>query len=232
MDATDQAARKMMDNVVHAEVPAYRKSEISVNSFPVELEKAQNKISPMKPQVEGSFYSDIAGALMKTGGKLDVALGGDGYFVVVGPWGEGYTRDGRFKLDKDGRLLTVAGNFPVMGESGPIVVTPGADVEFSQNGEVKIGGVVSDSLQVMVPEHKEALESINGVIFKRKNSSDTILNVDNPRVIQGYVESSNVKVIEEMMNMMLLEKSNTTITEFIRTHDGNLSRAIEMGRVN
>ena len=232
LDVTDQMARKLIDNVVHAEVPAYRKSEVITNSFPLELDKAMNKKSPMKPQVEDSFYSDAAGALSKTGGKLDVALGSDGFFVISGPWGEGYTRDGRFKLDKDGRLLTVAGNFPVMGQGGPVIITPGAEVEFTQSGEIKVGGIIVDSLQVVSSDKKNALESINGAIFKRKSVNDVMLNVENPRIIQGYVETSNISVIDETMKQMMLEKTNSVITEFVRTRGSDLTKAIDMGRVN
>jgi flagellar basal body rod protein FlgG len=194
------------------------------------LEEASRKIAPEKPQVEGSFYSHIQGALIKTDNKLDLALGGDGYFVVAGPWGEGYTRDGRFRLDNEGRLLSVAGNFPVLGKMGPIVVTPGAEVEFTQDGKVKVDKVEVDQVRVVMPEQKDALESLNGSIFQRKDPRIVLQEIENPRIIQGYVETSNVNVIDQMMEMIYLERTYNLDAKIIATRDANLSRALELGR--
>jgi len=230
LESTDQKVRKLMDNLVNSEVPGYKKSEAVVRGFPLALDAANQKLNLTKPQVEDSFYNTIQGALVKTGNPLDCALGSDGYFVVAGPWGDGYTRDGRFQLDNEGRLLTVAGNFPVMGKGGPIMVTPGAQVEIDQLGEVKIEGVVVDQLLVSRPERQDALESLNGSIFKKRDNMSTLLTIDNPRIVQGYVETSNVNVIEEMMEMIYLERAYNLDTKIVTMRDASLTRAMELGK--
>jgi flagellar basal body rod protein FlgG len=230
LESTDQRVRKLMDNVVNSEVPGYQRSEVVITGFPLALDQANQKISSVKPQVEGSFYSNIQGGLVKTGGKLDLALASDGYFVVAGPWGEGYTRDGRFKLDKDGRVLTVAGNYPVLGQAGPLVVSPGADVEFSQSGELKIDGTMVDRIRVVQPENQGALDSLNGSIFKKSDNYSVVREVDTPRVIQGYVETSNVNVVDQMMEMIAMERTYSLDTKVIQTRDSNLAKALTLSQ--
>jgi flagellar basal body rod protein FlgG len=232
LDTTDQRVRKLMDNIVNSEVPGYKKSDAVVRGFPFELDAANFRLSSVKPEVEDTFYSDIQGALIKTDGKLDLALGSEGYFVLLGNWGEGYTRDGRFRLDTDGRLLSVAGNFPVMGQNGPIIVPSGAQVEFTQSGEVRADGVVMDTLRVVQPEQKNSLEALSGSLFKKKDAGAVLIEVDTPRVIQGYVEASNASVIDQMMEMILLERMYNINTKIVSSRDANLSRAMELGRAS
>ncbi|MCU0641380.1 MAG: flagellar hook basal-body protein [Candidatus Margulisbacteria bacterium] len=230
LESTDQQVKKLMDNLVNAEVPGYKRSEVVVKGFPAALESASQKFQPVKPQADTTFYSELPGALIKTGGALDVAIGSAGYFVVSGQWGEGYTRDGRFKLDNDGRLLTVAGNYPVQGEMGPIIVTPGTVVEINQEGDVLVDQVKVDRLKLVQPEQPGGLEQLSGSLFKRQDGTVVMQPIDNPRVIQGYVESSNVNPVDAMMQMIVLERQYSLNGKVVSTRDGNLGRAMELGR--
>lgn len=230
LESSDQRVRKLMDNMVNSEVPGYKKSEAIIRGFPLELEAATQRISSVKPQIDGTFYNHIQGALIKTDNKFDLALGSDGYFVLAGPWGEGYTRDGRFRLDQDGRLLTVAGNYPVLGENGPIIVSQGADVEVNQTGEIKVDGMVIDRIRVANPEDQDSLISLNGSIFKRKDAYSVMQEIEAPRIIQGYVEASNVNIIEQMVEMVALERTYKINAETIKTRGEMLTRAMELGR--
>ena len=232
LDSTDQRVRKLMDNIVNSEVPGYKKSDVVITAFPQLLEQASQKIATMKPQADSTYYNHLNGALVKTGNQLDLALGSDGFFVVNGSWGEGYTRDGRFLLDNEGRLLSMVGNYPVSGQNGAIVVTPGSKVEFSQQGDVIVDGSVVDRIRVIDTENKQNLVSINGSFFKVSSNAVNISEVADPRVIQGYVEASNVNIVDSMMEMIYLERQYNINTKVVSTRDGMLGKAMELGKTN
>lgn len=231
LESAEERVRKLMDNIVGSEVPGYKKSEVIVRGFELELDQAEKKLGLVRPQVEDSFINTSPGTLQRTGNKTDLALGEDGYFVISGPWGEGYTRDGRFQVDKFGQLLTVAGNYPVLGQGGPIMVPPGSEVEFSEKGEVQVNGVVADQLMIVKPDSQGELENLNGSIFKKNNPASIFLSIDAPRVIQGYLETSNSEIVEQMMQMIEGERYYNLNTKLINSRDQNLARAMDLGKV-
>ena len=184
----------------------------------------------MRPQVESGYYDHAPGALIRTGSPTDIAIGGDGFFVIGAPWGEGYTRDGRFTLDKEGQLVTVSGNYPVLGEQGPIVLPAGSRMDVSPAGEVKVDGAVVDKIRLVTVADKKMLEPVSGAIFRVVASEGQIEEVLSPKVIQGYIESSNVRMVDEMMNLVMVSRLYGINVKLVQTRDGNLARALEMGR--
>jgi flagellar basal body rod protein FlgG len=230
LKTTDEKVKSLVNKMVNAETPGFKGSDVMVRSFPLELDAAQKKIQSEEPRVEGNFYNQIKGSLVRTGGTTDFALGSDGFFVVSCPWGEGYTRDGRFSIDSEGKLVSTAGHFPLLGQNGPIIVPPGSDIEVSQTGEIKVGGTLVDRIRVVNFESLKELESINGSIFKNAGGQLTPLEIDSPRIIQGYIEASNVNVVDQMMDLIIINRLYNMDAKIISTRDGNLSRALEMGK--
>ncbi len=230
LEAAEERVRKLMDNMVGSEVPGYKKSEVVIRGFQLELDDAEKRLGLTKPQVEGSHLNTAPGALLRTNNKLDLALADDGYFVVAGPWGEGYTRDGRFRLDKDGRLLTVAGGWPVLGQNGPIIVAQGNEIEFTNKGELKIDKEIVDRLRVIRPDSQDQLENLNGSIFRKKDQTIAPSEIEEPRLLQGFVETSNVNIIEQMMEMIEDQRYLNINTKIITNRDQNLARAMDLGK--
>lgn len=232
LGVSEEQMKVLINKTVNSETPGFKESEVMVRSFPVELESAEKKLQPMVPKIEGTYYNFQAGALIKTGNPTDLALGGNGFFVIFGPWGEGYTRDGRFKLDEQGHLLSTAGSYPLLGQSGPIQVPAGSQIEITQNGDIKVNQQVIDRIRVveMNDADRQNLISLNGSIFKAPEGKIEIIENANPRVVQGYVEASNVNVINQTMNMILLQRQVEGQTKLIQTRDSNLGKALAIGR--
>ena len=235
LETTDEKVKAMTNNIVNAQTPGFRRSELQINSFPVELEKAKSKAgskpSAIAPNISAVYQDKTHGALLRTGSPTDLAVTGDGYFVLEGPTGELFTRDGRFMLDENGVLVSVSGKHPVMGQGGSIAVIPGDPLEITQDGDVKSDNVTVDTVKVVVFEDQSKLESVNSVLFKMPDNTSVPYTVDqNPRVLQGYTEASNVNIMEEMMQMVYLQRIYGMDAKIVQTRDASLTRSLEMGR--
>lgn len=229
IEGADAKVKALMNNMVNAETPGFRKSDVVIKSFPTYLDEARVRSSTQVPQIEGMYYNQNPGTLLRTGNKTDLAIGGEGFFVVETPWGEGYTRDGRFALDQEGRLVTVSGNYPVMGVGGPIVVEPGGDAEFTGEGRVKVKQDIIGTIKVVKFRDRSAIKPLSGSVFaSSKPGNDEI--VESPRIVSGYIEASNVNVIEEMMNLIYLSRVYGVDAKIVSNRDAMLTRAMEMGR--
>lgn len=148
-------------------------------------------------------WADLTqGALESTGNPLDVAIDGEGFFVFSDDdtGATVYARAGRLNLDTEGTLRDLAGR-AVEGEGGPIQVPPsGEAIEISKNGEIRMGSQLLGVLRVVRFENPAQLQRLAGAAFDAAGMEP--VPVENPVVIQGYVETSNVDAVREMADMI------------------------------
>jgi len=236
LQTADIRVKSLTNNMVNAETPGFKKSIVVEKAFPIWLQEYQDKVysksgAGMIPEVSGVYYDQSSGSVNRTGGSTDFAISGDGYFVVATKWGPGYTRDGRFKLDKDGNLISVAGNHPLMGQNGQITVVPGSKIDVLENGEIKSDGISVNKLRIITCDNPNKLELVSGSIYKlASNDESMIKDVDSPKIVQGYVEGSNISIINEMMELIYLNRAYNVNTKIIQVRDSALTHALEMGK--
>lgn len=136
------------------------------------------------------------GAIATTGRDLDVAIKGDGFFVVETPNGPRYTRNGAFTRQADGTLTTMDGH-PVLGEGdSPITLTPGI-ISISEDGTIRSGATVAGTLQIVNFADGE-LERDSGARFRAVPGAAPV-EVEEGRVAAGALEGSNVSVVDRMV---------------------------------
>ena len=150
--------------------------------------------------VEGSAVNFFAGPIKQTGRDLDVALEGRGFFVVQGPTGSFFTRNGSFQVSGAGRLINSDG-FAVLGRNGPIQL-PDGKITVSKDGAIQVGGSVVDTLQVVDFADGSAMEKVGNSMFRVRNGQNTQPASKDTTVVQGSLEQSNVNPIREMMLMI------------------------------
>lgn len=166
------------------------------------------------------------GELTQTGERLDVAIQGDGFFEVQLPDGtRAYTRDGAFKTAADGRVTTNDG-LVVQGGFQPIPAgTTGINI--SANGEVTLSGANGTQnfrVQLVRFANPAGLESIGRNLYRETSASGNP-ELGNPgengfgSLAQGYLEMSNVKVVEEMVNLILAQRAYEINSKAVQAAD-------------
>ena len=156
----------------------------------------------------GTYDSHInfaEGPLIESGNKLDVALQGDGFFVIQTGQGNRYTRNGNFALDATGKLVTQDGN-TVAGEGGDIIAN-GKQISIERDGSVSVDKVPVGKLKLVRFATKEYLRPVGNSLFENVNPSDQELPTINCTVNQGFHEGSNVEVLKEMIDMIACSRA-------------------------
>lgn len=170
------------------------------------------------------------GAIKHTGQPLDAALNGTGFFVVQDAAGTNlYTRNGHFALNENGELATENG-YTVQGEGGAIVAT-GANVMITEDGRVVVDGAQRGALRVVTFEDPRMLMRVGDTLFAA--TPDIVPELaENVSVVPEALESSNVSVAKEMLNMLVTVRNFEANQRVILSVDRTLDRTInEVGRV-
>lgn len=148
-----------------------------------------------------------AGSIVQTGNELDLALEGDGFFAVQTPEGEKWTRDGSFKLDNTGLLVTNNG-YPVNSEGGEIRFEPNeTDIRFNPDGSITSSAGLKGNMRIVRFDNPQALTREGFNLFA---GGEPIATLDN-RVMQGAVERSNVSGVTEIANMIRVQRAYESV---------------------
>ena len=187
------------------------------------------------------------GSLKETNNPYDLTLEGEGFFAIQTPDGERYTRNGTFTIDSNGILVTKEG-FPVLGENGPINLKKN-NFMIDQAGNIFHNAIYADdplrlvSMEENEWEQTELVDKLKIVDFPRERYLKKIGNSmwqanDNSgeafaadmgskvKVLQGYLESSNVNSVTEMVDMIEVNRAYEASQKVIQTQDNLASRFI------
>jgi len=176
-------------------------------------------------------FTDFSqGQIIRTNRQLDFALEGDGFFVVDTPFGELFTRDGHFKTDASGKLMTAEG-YSVKGFDGNIEIES-SDIAINEFGEIIFDNEVVDKFKMVDVTNKGDLVKLGGGYYRMKNDPVGSEKDFEGNIYQYSEEQSNSDSITEMINMMSLQRNYEASQRVIQTHDNILDKAVnDVGRV-
>jgi len=173
------------------------------------------------------------GVLKETNKKTDVGIQGSGFFSVMNPEGNiYYTRDGSFRIDNQGNLITNTGNY-VLGKNidngnvEPINVGQG-NMTVSPNNIISLDGVNKYSFNIVDFDNYKNLKKQGDNLYSGENSR----LVNDTFVKQGFIETSNIDITTEISNMMTFVREYEANQKVIQTIDSTLQKiANEIGAV-
>jgi len=177
------------------------------------------------------------GQLTETGEKLDIAIEGDGFFEVQRTDGtSAYTRDGAFKIDANGQVTTSSG-LPI--QNFPNIPDNAKSIYVSATGEVTVDDgttqTAAGEIQLVRFVNPGGLESLGGNLFRETNASGVpeTGNVGENGfgyLRQGFLEMSNVNVVQEMVNMIVAQRAYEINSKAIQTSDDMLRQVATLKR--
>jgi flagellar basal body rod protein FlgG len=201
MNTVSQRQEVTAHNLAHMTVPGYRQRGVVFETFDRVLDGVAGGAGPRPGQEVRGYVDFRPGGFQKTDAPLDLALHGDGFFVLQGKNGEVYSRDGVFHRAEDGSLQNTSG-LPVLGEQGPITLPATAtEIIIRQDGSIQADGTPVGRLQVVRFEDLQKLEPVGTTLFAASDQAGR-QSATVPQVMQGYRETSNIKPAEEMVTLI------------------------------
>jgi len=208
--AMEERLNIISNNIANLNTTGFKKDQMSFEQFQKSLDTSmlytgQYKTVPIDVIPVSTSIDLTPGTPVKTGNSLDVALMGDGFFVVNTENGTLYTRAGSFQLSTGNTLITPMG-YTVQGQGGDITIDPTkGQVVISPQGQVSQDGTAIGTLQVVkIPADSLVREGNN--LFSVKDGV-TPEPVKNPSIVQGSLETANVEPIKEMVEMIAAQRA-------------------------
>lgn len=253
--AQSQRLDTIANNIANVNTPAFKRDQQLFQEYITANEKPPTVIQvPKVPASIESFYDfqggdksfvDSAGTftdfgqggLKNTGNALDVAIDGQGFFEVATPNGVKLTRHGSFTLDGNGQIVTKDG-YPVMAEavgegvdpaSRVLKVTGSPHLAITDDGQVFQGEELIGRLSVVEIKDKDQLQKIGSSMYGIKaNAQAEITKNGKPSLKQGFLEQSNVNIIQEMTDMIATTRTFESTQKAINAYDSMAEKLVNV----
>lgn len=222
------------NNISNVNTPGYKRDQYFANILENAQQMSSNQPTARKQaglkMIERNIVDLSQGSLHKTGNPLDVAINGEGFFVIQDEEnGEFYTRNGNFQINDEGYLTTNYGK-KVMGQGGEIFLH-GGEVRISNDGNITVDGELVDQLQLVKPvEETKIIKQGNSEY--RFEANPTTAEDSGGTVVQGFLERSNVNPISAVVKLVALQRDFDSNQKMVKSFDEiNKMSANDVGRI-
>jgi flagellar basal-body rod protein FlgF len=213
------------NNIANASTTGFRREGVVFSEFVTALDEDP---SLSMAHASGRHVDLTQSTLAQTGGSFDLAIQGDGFFLIETPEGERLTRAGSFTPSAEKELVTADGYRLLDVGGAPIFVPPDAKgVAVAQDGTLSANGEPIAQVGLWQPSDPLALRHQSGTLF----DGGEIEPVENAMILQGMLEDSNVEPVSEIARMIEVQRAYEMGQKFLDGEDERIRGVIQaLGR--
>jgi flagellar basal-body rod protein FlgF len=209
------------NNIANIATTGFRQDNLIFSEYVKHIDGGTS-LSMATASVRNTSY--IQGALTQTGGPLDLAIEGDGFFLIDTPQGQRLTRSGHFSSSPQGELVTADGNRVLDTGGAPVFLPPDAiDIAVSADGTISAAGIPLAQIGLMQPIEPANMLRETGVLFKADAGFEPS---ESGRIVQGFLESSNVNPISQIARMIEVQRAYEMGQSLLEREDERIRAAL------
>lgn len=220
--------RMIANNIANVSTTGYRREGAVFTEYVTAQEGAgsvegANHVTSMGRL--GAHFSDFSvGNMKQTGGTFDLAIDGEGFFSVETPAGMRLTRAGNFMTNQTGALVTPSGYLVLDNEGSPIQIPKGVDqIAIAGDGTISADGNPSGRIGVFTAPQSAMMRMGDNLWEVEEGAAEAHTNT---RVLQGFLEGSNVKVVNEIARMIEVQRSYEAGQKMVDFEDDRVNKTI------
>jgi len=210
-------------NVANLSTAGYRREGVIFSEYVRRLGGNEEPLSMAAANARQTYLTQ--GTLAQTGGAFDLAIEGDGFFVIETPDGERLTRSGHFIASADGEMVTADGYRLLDIGGAPIFVPADArGVTIGRDGTISADDQPLGRIGLMRPGDPSLLRRANGTLLEPQGE---LFPAENTILHQGFLEESNVNPITEMARMIEVQRAYEMGQKFLDREDERVRAVVQ-----
>ncbi|MFP4327158.1 MAG: flagellar hook-basal body complex protein [Paracoccaceae bacterium] len=210
------------NNIANAATTGYRQEGLIFSEYVRRLDGAED-VSMAAANVRNTSMAQ--GPVTRTGGRFDLAIEGEGFFLVQTGAGERLTRAGAFSPNAQGDLVTPDGHLVLDAGGAPVFIPPDAgDLSISADGTVSSDGRPLTQIGLYRPVDPIGLRREDGVMFRTETGLEP---AEGAAILQGYLEGSNVDPLGQLARMIEVQRAYEMGQSFLDSEDERIRNALQ-----
>lgn len=214
-------------NIANLSTTGYRREGVLFSEYMRDLDGEETPLSMAAANARQTYMTQ--GTLTMTGGTLDLAIEGDGFFQIETAQGERLTRAGHFATNSAGEMVTMDGHRVLDIGGSPIFVPADAgQIAISRDGTVSADGQPMAQIGLVQPADPSQLRRASGTLHEALGD---VMPVEDAVLHQGFLEESNVNPISEMARMVEVQRAYEISQKFLDREDERIRGVVQtLGR--
>mgnify|MGYP000462867454 CR=1 FL=1 len=210
------------NNIANSATTGYRSEGLIFSEY-VNSAPGQESVSMGRANIRNTSLEQ--GTMSQTGGDFDLAIEGDGFFMIETPNGNRLTRAGNFTPNAAGDLVTPDGHRVLDAGQAPLFIPGDAkSIAFGKDGTLSADGQQLGQIGLFLPDEEAQILREDGVMFRVEGET---VAANDAQVLQGFLEGSNVNTIHQLSRMIEVQRAYELGQSFLDHEDKRVRAAID-----